>query len=162
MTTGTPSRLGLNVFLDSDGPIADFRTALRSSGLSVDMFKHRAGTYLYLPITPCAKYTIDHLWKLDKENKIRLWVATKTPANCPYAYTEKVLWYRHNFPELENRLILAHDKSLLGSENDILFDDRPHKGNASLFKGTFVLFEEDNPFDSWKKLLNTVHQKVTI
>jgi hypothetical protein len=49
-------------------------------------------------------------------------------------------------------VILAHDKSLLGTEDDFLLDDRPHKGNASMFRGTFVLFKEDEPDDSWNKL----------
>ena len=37
-----------------------------------------------------------------------------------------------------------------GTKDDMLLDDRPHKANASLFPGTFVLFKTDgNTFEEW-------------
>jgi 5'(3')-deoxyribonucleotidase len=138
-----------NVFIDSDGPVADFGKALKASGLPADEFKHLPGVYLYLDVTEGARDALEWLKTLDDEEKLRVWILTKTPSHSPYAYTEKVLWYRQNFPWLEDRVILAHDKSLVGSENDFLLDDRPHKGNAELFRGQFVLFEENWPTSSW-------------
>jgi 5'(3')-deoxyribonucleotidase len=136
-----PSACQFNVFLDSDGPIADFDKALKKSGLTVEEFKHVDGTYLWLDVTPGARQAIQLLKVLDDENLLRVWVATKTPDNTPYAYTEKVLWYRRYFPWLENRVIVTHDKHQLGCNTDILVDDRPHKGNAALFRGTFLLYD---------------------
>ena len=139
-----------NVFIDSDGPIADFDHDLKKSGLTADKFKHLPGTYLWLPITGGAEQGLAQLKALDDRNLIKVWIATKTPSNSPYAYTEKVLWYRRNFPWLEDRIILTHDKSVLGTKDDLLLDDRPHKANASLFPGTFVLFRPDeNTFEGW-------------
>lgn len=152
----TPKPAPINVFLDSDGPIADFDVDLAKSGLPADEFKHLPGIYLWLPVTAGAAQAIAELREFDDLDLIRVWIATKTPSNAPYAYTEKVLWYRRNFPWLEDRVILTHDKHVLGGEDDFLLDDRPHKANASQFKGTFVLFDVLEPEASWDKLIRAV------
>lgn len=149
-----------NVFLDSDGPIADFLKSLTASGLTADEFKHLPGVYLWLDETPGARKVINSLQFDDKAGNIRVWIATKTPSCSPYAYTEKVLWYRQHFPWLEDRVILTHDKSILGTEDDFLFDDRPHKANAGKFPGTFVFFDENKPLESWKLLHDLVNQRI--
>lgn len=151
MSTPKPAKY-FNVFLDSDGPIADFKASLDASGMHTDDFKHVPGVYLYLGITSSAAEYIQRLKALDDTGVIRVWVLTKTPSGSPYAYTEKVLWYKQNFPWLEDRVILAHDKSLVGTEEDFLLDDRPHKGNADKFRGTFILFKEDQPNECWHQL----------
>jgi hypothetical protein len=57
-------------------------------------------------------------------------------------------------------VILAHDKSLIGTDEDFLLDDRPHKGNARLFRGDFVLFKENEPEKSWHELWTRVHDRL--
>ena len=153
---GTPKPAPINVFIDSDGPVADFDHDLTLSGLEADEFKHLPGVYLWLPITAGASAGLQRLSLLDKADKIRLWIATKTPSNSPYAYTEKVLYYRRNFPWLEDRIILTHDKHVLGGPGDFLLDDRPHKANADKFKGTFVYFDPKLPENSWVNFVNQV------
>jgi 5'(3')-deoxyribonucleotidase len=155
MSTPKPAKY-FNVYLDSDGPIADFKASLDASGMHTDDFKHVPGVYLYLSVTAGAAEYISRLKALDDIGEIRVWVLTKTPSGSPYAYTEKVLWYTKNFPWLEDRVILAHDKSLVGTDEDFLLDDRPHKGNARLFRGDFVLFREDEPENSWHELWTQV------
>lgn len=159
MGTPTPAKY-FNVFLDSDGPIADFDTAMKETGLSADEFKHLPGVYLWLDTTPGAIAAISTLRKYDDEGKIRVWILTKTPSNSPYAYTEKVLWYRRNFPWLEDRVIITHDKSVVGAEGDYLLDDRPHKANADKFSGTFVYFDPENPTESWHEFLTSIVEDV--
>jgi 5'(3')-deoxyribonucleotidase len=156
----TPKPAPFNVFLDSDGPVADFVKALNASGMHTDDFKHVPGVYLYLDVTEGAHDVISELKSYDDQNLLRVWILTKTPSGSPYAYTEKVLWYKQNFPWLEDRVILAHDKSLVGTTEDFLLDDRPHKGNASLFRGTFVLFLENDPIGSWSLLRRHVLNKL--
>lgn len=160
LSTMTPKQSAINVFLDSDGPIADFDLALSQSGMHTDDFKHLPGVYLWLGVTPGAAEAIAQLWKLDLADKLRLWVLTKTPSNSPYAYTEKVLWYRQHFPFLEDRVILTHDKSLLGTERDFLTDDRPHKANATLFRGTLHVFDVTKPDKSWKEFVKLVKSSI--
>jgi len=156
----TPKPAAVNVFIDSDGPVADFDHDLELSCVEADEFKHRPGIYLWLPITEFADVALRRLWLLDEADKIRIWIATKTPSNCPYAYTEKVLWYRRNFPWLEDRVIITHDKSVLGGPDDFLLDDRPHKANAQHFKGTFVYFNPSFPKVTWERFIDLITARV--
>ena len=158
----TPSPARFNVFLDSDGPIADFDRDLVKIGLTADVFKHLPGIYLWLEVTKGAENAINLLKRLDDADELRVWILTKTPSNCPYAYTEKILWYRKNFPWLEDRVIITHDKHVVGGEDDFLLDDRPHKANADKFKGTFVLFEPEAPIQSWVEFMDLVEKRVRV
>lgn len=152
----TPTPAAINVFIDSDGPVADFDNDLRESKLTPNEFKMLPGIYLWLPLTPGAKNGLRRLKRLDDAGLIRVWIATKTPSGSPYAYTEKVLWYRKHFPWLEDRVIITHDKSVLGGPADFLLDDRPHKANADKFKGTFVLFKPNLEEIQWNEFVNRV------
>jgi hypothetical protein len=135
-----PKAKYFDLFIDSDGVVADFEKMKHALGMSSDVFKHEPGAYTYLDPYPGAVNALEILKEYDDRGDIRVWIATKTPAGSPYAYSEKVLWYRWIFPWLEDRVVLCHDKSLLGCERDMLFDDRPHKGNVSHFRGKFVHF----------------------
>ena len=152
----------INLFIDSDGPVADFDHNLDLSGVGGDVFKHQPGTYLWLPVTPGAKKAMIALQLLETSGQVKIWIATKTPSRAPYTYTEKVLWYRRHFPWLEDRIILTHDKSLLGDKHDFLLDDRPHKANASMFKGTLFVFNVKKPEDSWDEFLLSVIERLRI
>jgi 5'(3')-deoxyribonucleotidase len=145
-----------NIFIDSDGVIADFDKALIESGLTADNFKHVEGAYLFLDVMPHATEALSKLRFLEESGLIKVWILTKTPTFCPHSYTEKILWYRKHFPWLENRVILSQDKSLLGDHNDFLIDDRPHKGNVHLFKGTFWLFDAKNIETCWDGFIKTI------
>lgn len=158
----TPTPAPFNVFIDSDGPVADFDKDFRASGLSAEKFKHLPGAYLWLSVTPGADRALRILKEFDDRNMLRVWIATKTPSNSPYAYTEKVLWYRRNFPWLEDRVILTHDKHLLGQHGDYLLDDRPHKANADKFRGIFTYFDVGNPDESWEIFLKSVTTRMTL
>lgn len=149
-----------SVFLDSDGPVADFDKSLKASGLHADEFKHIAGVYLYLDVTAGAAEAIRELQILDDSGLIRVWILTKTPSHSPYAYTEKILWYGQKFPWLQDRVILTHDKSVVGGPKDLLLDDRPHKANADKFTGTFVYFDPNLPENSWKHFVSTVRMHI--
>lgn len=140
--------------------MADFDKALKKSGLHQDVFKHQPGTYLWLDVTPGAAEAIAFLKELDDQGLIRVFIATKTPSNSPYAYTEKVLWYRQKFPWLEDRVILTHDKSVLGGGQDFLIDDRPHKANADKFKGTFVLFRPEHAKADWELFVDQIENQI--
>lgn len=148
----TPSRCHLNIFIDSDGVIADFQKMCDRLNMKAEKFKHEPGAYTYLEKIEGVEDALKELKSLDDQDVLRVWVATKTPGGAPYAYTEKVLWFRWNFPWLENRVILCHDKSLLGTEHDVLIDDRPHKGNAQHFRGKFIHFGSDK-FPTWTEVM---------
>jgi len=159
MGTPTPAKL-FSVYLDSDGPVADFGKALKESGLHADEFKHLPGVYLWLGVTEGAAEAIADLKRYDDQGLIRLWILTKTPSNSPYAYTEKVLWYRKTFPWLEDRVIITHDKHLMGGQKDFILDDRPHKANADKFKGTFVLFRPEHAKADWELFVDQIENQI--
>lgn len=138
--------------------MADFGLALHESDLPAEVFKHLPGVYLWLPITKGASQALEKLKVLDDRDLLRVWILTKTPSGSPYAYTEKVLWYRKNFPWLEDRVILTHDKHLMGTEKDFLLDDRPHKANADKFRGTFCLFDPAHAERDWESFLVSVNE----
>lgn len=144
------------IFIDSDGPMCDFDKARAESGLHTDEFKYLPGIYLWLDETSGSRSAIEELKAYDDEDIFRIWILTKTPSRSPYAYTEKVLWYREHYPWLEDRIILSHDKSLIGCKDDFLLDDRPHKANASDFRGTFVRFDVQDPQKSWESFTSQV------
>jgi 5'(3')-deoxyribonucleotidase len=115
-----------------------------------------------LPVTAGAEYSISLLKELDDANRLRVWVLTKTPSGSPYAFSEIVLCYRKNFKWLVVRVILTHDKYVVGDDGDYLLDDRPHKANAEKFKGKFCLFLEDDPVGSWERFVKIIETRVQI
>jgi 5'(3')-deoxyribonucleotidase len=71
-----------------------------------------------------------------------VWAATKPPTGVAFAYADKAQWIFDHLPELKRRIILTHDKGLLGDEGDFLIDDRPHKANCEKFRGVLIAFGE--------------------
>lgn len=71
-----------------------------------------------------------------------VWMATKPPTGVAYAYSDKAQWVMDNIPELKRRIIITHDKGLLGAPGDYLIDDRPHKANCERFLGTLIRFTD--------------------
>ena len=69
-----------------------------------------------------------------------VWLATKPPTGIAFAYADKAAWVFKHLPELKRKLIVTHDKGMLGDYGDILVDDRPHKANCCEFRGTLVPF----------------------
>ena len=135
----------MNVFLDSDGVIADFERGAKDAGLLPAEFKFEPGAYLYLHRVPGADDAVARLKQLEDKGHLKVWVLTKPPKYSPYAYSEKVLWFSQYFPWLSNRIIVTHDKSVVGGPGDVLVDDRPHKGNAQCFRGKLIVFHTSNP-----------------
>jgi len=157
----SPVPCAVNVFIDSDGVVADFDKALAESGLTADKFKYLPGVYLWLDVIHSARESIETLKKLDDADKIKVWILTKTPSGSPYAYTEKVLWYRKHFPWLEDRVIITHDKHLMGTASDFLLDDRPHKANVQHFRGEFWLFNTADKSGSWSRFTHAIVTNVS-
>ena len=127
----------VTVFLDQDGPLADFEAECTRHGLKPSEAKMRPGWYSRLPVTPGAKEAVRELLAMPL---FQLFVATKIPDENPLAATEKLFWLRAEFPELEERVIITPNKACLGTAADVLVDDRPHKADAGHFPGTFVHF----------------------
>jgi len=124
------------VFVDMDGVVVDFDRYMIDMGLSAAEVKARPGAYRDMQPIAGAVKSVRRLVALGYE----VWIATKPPTGVAHAYSDKVMWVLEHFPELERRIIITHDKGLLGNEQDFLCDDRPHKANCELFSGRLLAF----------------------
>lgn len=124
------------VFVDMDGVIVDFEAYKTASGLTAGDIKRLPGAYLAMPPIDGAIEAVRSVIGMGYE----VWVATKPPTGVHYAYSDKAAWIFKHLPELKRRLIITHDKGLLGDAGDYLCDDRPHKANCADFPGTLLAF----------------------
>lgn len=125
------------IFVDQDGPLADFEPAARAAGLEPVVAKMTPGFYRSLPVTEGAREALDemHRW-----SNVHVFVASKIPDKNPLAATEKFQWLHEHFPQLEERIILTPNKACIGTARDFLVNDRAHKADAQHFPGTFLHF----------------------
>lgn len=140
------------VFIDMDGVLADFSSMKKRFGMESDQFKKMAGAYLMLEPMPGALEAVKSLL----EDGYDVFVATKPPTGIAQAYAEKAMWVLNYLPELSRKIIITHDKGLLGDEGDFLVDDRPNKANCDQFKGTFIPFING---ETWIGVLDKIKAK---
>ena len=124
------------VFIDMDGVIVDFDSYAKGLGLNGDEIKKRMGAYREMPALPGALKAVRSLIGMGYE----VWIATKPPTGIAFAYADKAAWVLEHLPELKRRIIITHDKGLLGDAGDFLIDDRPHKANCEKFSGKLIPF----------------------
>lgn len=134
------------VFIDLDGVIVDFDAFAKAEGLTGDEIKKRPGVYLAMSPIPGAISAVRSIIGMGYE----VWIATKPPTGIPYAYADKVAWVLRHLPELKRRIVITHDKGLLGDTGDYLVDDRPHKANCESFAGTLIRFVDG---ETWNGVL---------
>jgi len=124
------------VFIDMDGVIVDFNRYATEQNMTGDQIKVIPGAYLQMPEIPGAISAVRSVIGMGFD----VFIATKPPTGVAYAYADKTIWILDNIPELKRKIIITHDKGLLGDEGDYLLDDRPHKANCREFKGTLLEF----------------------
>ncbi|MHB1826776.1 MAG: 5' nucleotidase, NT5C type [Steroidobacteraceae bacterium] len=139
------------VFIDMDGVLADFEQLKRALGVDSDTLKGMCGAYLRLEPMPGAIAAVRSLVGMGFE----CWIATKPPTGIAQAYADKAAWVLRHLPELKRRIILTHDKGLLGDERDFLIDDRPHKANCERFRGTLIRFGGDI---AWPEVISAMRE----
>lgn len=148
---------GPRIYLDMDGPLADFEAASNKHSIPPSRFKLLTGVYVSLPVTPGALHAVGQLLAARKE----VFVLTKIPSQNAVAATEKIIWLRENFPNLQDRIIISPDKGCVGTTADILIDDHPEWANANNFPGRIIKFggTPDEKFDyafDWGAVLRMV------
>lgn len=140
------------IFIDMDGVLADFDRLKTELGVTGDDMKRMPGAYSRLQPIPGAIEGVRSLIGMGFE----CWVATKPPTGIPAAYADKAEWVLRHLPELKRRIIITHDKGLLGDENDYLIDDRPHKANCATFRGSLLHFSAAT---TWAGILATFREE---
>lgn len=124
------------VFVDMDGVIVDFDAYKIANNMTGDEVKRTPGAYLAMPAIPGAVEAVRSVIGMGFD----VWIATKPPTGVPYAYSDKAAWIMEHLPELKRKIIITHDKGLLGDAQDFLCDDRPHKANCERFAGSLLRF----------------------
>lgn len=124
------------IFVDMDGVIVDFDRYMREFGFTSAEVKCLGGAYQEMEPIPGALEAVRSLIGMGFD----VWLATKPPTGVAHAYADKVSWVLRHLPELKRKVIITHDKGLLGNVNDFLCDDRPHKANCELFAGKLLAF----------------------
>lgn len=135
------------IFIDMDGVIVDFDSFKTKCNTSGDEVKKMPGAYLAMEPMPDAIDAVKSLIGMGFE----VWVATKPPTGISFAYGDKAEWIIRHLPELKRRIIITHDKGLLGDHGDYLIDDRPSRANCSQFTGTLIHFQAGY---EWPAILN--------
>ena len=135
------------VFVDLDGVVVDFAAYMKKHNMTGDQVKKQNKAYLEMPSIPGAISAVRSLIGMGFD----VWIATKPPTGIPHAYSDKAAWVLKNLPELKRKIILTHNKGLLGDSKDYLCDDRPHKADCESFSGTLLRFENGY---HWKEALD--------
>jgi len=142
------------VFVDMDGVIVDFDAYKTANGLTGEEVKRAPGAYLAMPAIPGAIEAVRSVIGMGFD----VWIATKPPTGVPCAYSDKAAWIMEHLPELKRKIIITHDKGLLGDAHDFLCDDRPHKANCERFAGTLLRFVDGY---HWPQALSDLRAALT-
>ncbi len=137
------------IFIDMDGVIVDFDKRREQANIAGEVLKKLPGAYYSMEPIPGALAAVKSLIGMGFE----VWLATKPPTGVAHAYSDKAAWVFKHLPELKRKLILTHDKGLLGDEHDFLIDDRPHKANCEKFTGCLFAFGQKDGQYQWPELL---------
>lgn len=146
------------VFVDMDGVIVQ-QESIEECQRQADILgiprlelHKQPGFYLNLLPIPGALKAVGSLIGMGYD----VWIATKPPTGRPQAYADKARWILEYLPELKRKIIITHDKGLLGDMGDFLIDDRPHKANCWEFRGTVIEFGERR---GWPEVLEILRPK---
>lgn len=148
------------IFFDMDGVLVDFDRYMRENQLTGDEVKRGVGAYLKMEPIEHAIAGIRSVIGFAGQHGYDVWLATKPPTGVPWAYADKVEWVLDHLPELKRRIILTHDKGLLGDSDDILVDDRIHKANCQQFRGALIHFGPTGTVPHWHALVDILHRLV--
>jgi 5'(3')-deoxyribonucleotidase len=140
------------IFIDLDGVIADFISAMNSHPLrKISPYDEHPDTIpgIFRNLKPILG-SIDAIKLLLQSDSYEVYFLSTAPWNNPSAWTDKRLWLEDQFGELVNRkLILTHRKDLI--KGDILVDDRPNNG-ADKFGGEWIHFGLEQ-YPDWSSVL---------
>ncbi|MBT4130645.1 MAG: hypothetical protein HOD58_06630 [Gammaproteobacteria bacterium] len=124
------------VFIDMDGVIVDFDKYKREHAVEGERLVKQQGIYLKMEPIPGALEAVRSVISMGYD----VWIATKPPTGMAGAYADKAEWIFRTLPELKRKIIITHDKGLLGDSGDYLLDDRPHAANCEQFKVWLMRF----------------------
>jgi hypothetical protein len=144
------------IFLDMDGVLADFERMRKSLSLTAgreitgDDLKAMHGAFSSMQPMAGAIAGVKSLIGMGFD----VWIASKPATGKPHTYSEKAAWILFHFDELKRKIILTHDKGMLGCAEDYLVDDRIHKANCVSFRGRLLHFGWEAGALDWGDLVD--------
>lgn len=138
------------IYIDMDGVLANFRGGIDRENAEWNPPEMYAVSFFRnLKVMPGAREAISTLLN---NPKLDVYIASKpvTKLHGLHCATEKYQWVLEYFPELIQKIFLTCDKGHLNG--DYLIDDDKNQWGDK-FKGTFLHFDEFNPEESWKRML---------
>ena len=134
-----------------DGVLADFNKGVGRPGFErnpPEMYEQ----YFFrnLPVMEGAKEAVAQLLE---HKDIDLYIASKPDSINLWCATEKFQWIQEHFPALLKKIFLTCDKGHLNG--DFLIDD-DFKQWGNKFKGNLLVFDENNPKESWARILEAL------
>ena len=141
------------LFIDLDGVIADFVSAMTSHPLkNTPPYDEHPDTipHIFRDLKPL-EGAVKAVNQLLEANSYEVYFLSTAPWDNPSAWTDKRLWLAEQFGDkINRRLILTHRKDLI--KGDILIDDRPNNG-AAQFDGEWIHFGAET-YPNWQVVLN--------
>lgn len=139
------------VYLDMDGVLADFKKGIgRPNPEWNPPEMYEPYFFRKLPVMEGAKEAVAEM--LANEN-IDLYIASKPDSKNLWCATEKFQWIQEHFPDLLKKMFLTCDKGHLNG--DFLIDDDFRQWGHK-FKGTLLEFNENDPKESWARILGVL------
>jgi 5'(3')-deoxyribonucleotidase len=153
----------VRIYIDLDGPLADFERMMDFLGEEGKTTKLHKGVYENLPVTHGAASALNELHLWTELGHVQPWILSKIPTENHHSATEKYDWVNAMFGGLfQGRVILTPDKACVGRPQDILIDDHPEWANAHNFPGHVLHFVRyDELKNNWNEVLNDIADIVT-
>src|SRR5680860_833592 len=114
----------MRVYVDMDGVMANFIKSFDEQRIEDKMEFPQCQARFFENLEPIEDAIEGVNWLCDNFDT---WVLTSPSVENVLCYTEKVIWVKENFPDLDlhKQVIISPDKSCVGNKNDILIDDLP-------------------------------------
>lgn len=139
------------LYLDMDGVLADFKSALAKQSKEV-LEKYKGapdeipGIFAIMDPIPGAIEAVRTLATL-----FDIYILSTAPWWNPSAWADKQMWVKRYFGDIfYKKVILTHHKEL--NKGDFLVDDR-EKNGANRFEGELITFGSDK-FPGWNQVVD--------
>ena len=149
------------VYVDMDGVLANFKSALQKRGLPENLkdADDLDGLFIEMDPMPGAINGFRELNEMGHD----VYILSTAPWKNPSAWSDKLIWVKQHLGDIaEKKLILSHNKDHNLLHGDYLIDDRDDKNGAEDWKdaGKLLHFGYDfktneiNEYPNWDAIIN--------
>lgn len=140
-------------FVDMDDTLCDFAGQAYLDLRANPAIRYPQATYGFFRKLRPIKGAIEAMHEMEAMG-LNPHILTRPSVLNPMCYTEKRVWVEEHLGlDFCEKLILCPDKSLVGTQDDILIDDFPWEG----FRGTQLQFGSPD-FSNWDKVMKYIKE----